>query len=639
MSDPQRAPDPDMPPGDPTAEALPPTEVVHDVPSEVLPEPSAAVTPVAAPAEPALPERPGAEAAPAEPAPPEPSAAGVPAEPGSPPVSARRAGPVVPVASAIARMLAAAGTRIAFTVPGESFLPLLSALPDAGIRVVAARHEGAAAFMAEAATQLTGAPQLALVTRTVGAANAAIGIHTAHQDSAPMVTIAGDVRSAHRGREAFQESDLAGGIGLLAGMRAAPRTPREVVALLDRYLRGLGHGRPLPLFLAIAEDLFPLPVGEPRAVTRSGAPAPDPAAVRAVLHLLAGSERGAILAGGGVLRARTSKRLLALAEALGVPVIAAWRRPDVVPNDHPLFLGMSGYWAPPTVRSRLLDADALLVLGSRLSEPASHGWRIPGRATRWAHVDLAPRRAHAGLPAPEIAIAADAGRFVEAALSLLRAGALEAAPRERRLAAARADRAAWEAAVRVDAGDWDGPGLHPGRALATIAAHVPPATIVTTDAGNFAGWVARTWRFPRPGSFVGPTSGAMGYALPAAIAASLLHPDRPVIAFAGDGGFAMTMAELETAVRTGARPIVVVLDNERYGTIRMHQDRGGLTPVGSDLGPIDAAGIAIACGALGYRVRTEDALLPALTEALAARRPAVIQLAVDPRWVSVDDRP
>jgi len=535
--------------------------------------------------------------------------------------------------------LEAQGASAAFTVPGESFLPLLSALPEAGIRVVAARHEGAAAFMAEAATQLTGAPQLVLVTRTVGATNAAIGIHTAHQDSAPMVAIAGDVRTAHRGREAFQESDLAGAIGALAGMRAAPRTPREVLAVLERYLRTLGHERPTPLFLPIAEDIFPLPVGEPRPPARPAAPAPDPAAVRAVLHLLAGSERGVILAGAGVLRARTSKRLMALAEALAVPVIASWRRPDVVPNDHPLFLGMSGYWAAPTVRARLLEADALLVLGARLSEPATHGWRIPGRGTRWAHVDLAPRRAHAGLAAPGIPVAADAGRFVDSALALLRGGALDAAARDRRLAAARADRSAWEAAVRVDGGDWDGPGVHPGRALATIAAHVPPATIVTTDAGNFAGWLARTWRFTRPGSFAGPTSGAMGYALPAAIAASLLHPDRPVLAFAGDGGFAMTMAELETAVRTGARPIVIVLDNERYGTIRMHQDRGGLTPVGSDLGPIDAAGIAVACGALGYRVDREEALLPALKEALAARRPAVIQLAVDPRWVSVDDRP
>lgn len=545
----------------------------------------------------------------------------------------------VPLATAIARLLAAAGTRVAFTVPGESFLPLLQALPEAGIRVIATRHEGAAAFAAEAATQLSGKPQLLLVTRTVGLANAAIGLHTATSDSAPMVTIAGDVRIGSRGREGFQESDLARGIGSLARHASAPQTAQAAIAALVDGLAAIGRGRPGPLLLAIPEDRFAQPVELPHPVTRAATPAPDRSAVRRVLHLLAASERGVILAGGGVLRARSSRRLLELAEALAIPVVASWRRGDVVPNDHPLYLGMSGYWAPPTVRARLIDADAMLVIGSRLSEPASFGWRIPSHASRWAHVDLAPRHAHAGLHAPTISIAADAGRFLDAAMDELRAGAVDKAGWDRRAARAAEDRAAWDAAARVDHGTWDGRGVHPGRVIAALARQLPASGIVTTDAGNFAGWIARGYRFPRPGTFLGPTSGAMGYALPAAIAASLLHPDRPVVAVAGDGGFAMTMAELETAVRVGARPVVLVFDNGGYGTIAMHQAKAGFDRVASELGPVDAAAIARACGALGFTVTDDAAVEPAIAEALAARRPAVIHLAVDPRWVSVDDRP
>ena len=194
-------------------------------------------------------------------------------------------------------------------------------------------------------------------------------------------------------------------------------------------------------------------------------------------------------------------------------------------------------------------------------------------------------------------------------------------------------------AAQVDGGSWDGRGVHPGRAIATLRRLLPANAIVTTDAGNFAGWIARGFRFARPGTFLGPTSGAMGYALPAAIAASLVHGDRPVVGVAGDGGFGMTMAELETAVRVGARPILVVLDNGSYGTIAMHQDRAGFAHVGSELGPIDAAAVARACGALGFTVTDDAGVEPAIAEALAARRPAVIHLAVDPRWVSVDDRP
>jgi acetolactate synthase-1/2/3 large subunit len=545
------------------------------------------------------------------------------------------------VARAVADAVAAAGARFAFTVPGESFLPLLDALLGAGIRPVATRHEGAAAFMAEAATQLSGRPQLLLATRTVGAANAAIGIHTARQDSTPLVALVGQVRRRDRGREAFQESELAEGIGSLAKWAAEPSSPSEAVRLTGEGLRAILHGRPGPMLLAIPEDLLDAPADASVPVPAFGTqgPAADRSAVRHVLRALAASERGLILAGGGILRARASKRLVALSEALAVPVMAAWRRPDVFPNDHPHYLGMTGWWSAPTVRQRLLDTDVLLVIGSRLSEVATFGYQAPGPGTRWMHVDVEPRPPRSGLPVPAMSIAADASRFLDAAWSDLRAAALDAEMRSEREARIAHDRAAYLEASAVDAGPWDGPGVHPGRVITELASQLPANGILTTDAGNFGGWAARGYRFRRPGTFLGPTSGAMGYGLPAAIAASLVHPDRPVVALCGDGGFAMTMAELETAVREGARLVAIVFDNGHYGTIRMHQEREGRAVTATDLGPIDFAAVARAAGALGFSVDDDAQVGPAIAEALASGRPAVVHLQVDRSWVSVDHRP
>ena len=296
-----------------------------------------------------------------------------------------------------------------------------------------------------------------------------------------------------------------------------------------------------------------------------------------------------------------------LAEALGVPVFASWRRPDAFPNTHPLFLGMCGLSAAPTVLPRLVEADVLLVIGSRLSEMTTFGYRVPSEETRWVHVDLEPGEAEASRPAPSIALASDAGRFIDAALGLLRGAAIDAEGRSARLRATSADRDAYLAATTTDTETpWDGPGVHPGRVVATLGRLTTPETIVTSDAGNFAGWLARGYRFRRPGTFLGPTSGAMGYGLPAAIAASLAYPRRQVVALAGDGGFAMTMNEIETAVREGVAPVALVLDNRRYGTIAMHQANEGRSHVATDLGPIDFAAAARAMGAGASSVSHDD---------------------------------
>ncbi len=539
----------------------------------------------------------------------------------------------------VADGLADAGVQWAFTVPGESFLGVLDALPQVGINVVATRHEGGASFMAEAVGQLTGRPAAVLGTRAVGAGNMAIGIHTARQNSTPLVALLGQVQRPFLGREAFQEVDLVKTIGGLAKWAAQLDDPAAAPRVVGEGLSEMLSGRPGPVLFALPEDVLDLAIDAlagPTAravVERRVTAAPDPDAVRAVLDLLTGARRPAILAGQGVIAAGARATLATLSERLALPVFAAWRRPHAFPHDHPNFLGTTGYGAPPGVRGRLEEADALLVIGCRLNEVASFDYAVPGPDTRWAHVDLEPRHAGHGLSAPDIALEADAAAFIEAAL-LATEGYRP--PREA-VEALALDRQQFVAATTFDREtQWRGPGIHPARAMATLQDVLPSDSILTTDAGNFGLWPARHLRFGPEMTFLGPTSGAMGYGLPAAIAASLCAPKRTVIALCGDGGLAMTMNELETAVRMRTRLVVLVFDNKRYGTIAMHQANEKRDQVATELGAIDFAAVARACGAQGGRVTRDRELEPALRDALAAERPAVIQLELDPRWITPD---
>jgi acetolactate synthase-1/2/3 large subunit len=292
------------------------------------------------------------------------------------------------------------------------------------------------------------------------------------------------------------------------------------------------------------------------------------------------------------------------------------------------------------VRERLAGADAMLVVGSRLGEITTFGWAIPGAGTRWAQVDIAPAPPAGSIPPPTLTVTADARLFLRAAVARLESrGVLDAASTDARSERNRIDREAWEAATAIDGHPWSGPGVHPGKVVTTLRALLPDDGIVTTDAGSFGTWAARGFRFRRPGTFLGSTSGAMGYGLPAAIAAGLVHRDRHVVALVGDGGLGMTLAEIETAVRAGLRTIVLVFDNQRFGMIRTYQDRRNGGAIATDLGPIDFAAAARALGARGTRVEDDGAFEPALRQALVSDRPSVIHLVVDRSWEGVDSTP
>jgi acetolactate synthase-1/2/3 large subunit len=538
---------------------------------------------------------------------------------------------------AAVQALVALGVDHAFCVPGESFLGLLDALYDEPrIRVIATRHEGGAAFMAEAYAKLTRKPSVCMGTRMVGGGNLAIGIHTAHQDSSPVIALLGQVATRERYKEAFQESELAQVFAPMAKWAVEPPRADRVGELVLRAGRVAVSGRPGPVVVSLREDLLseevePLDV-EPYEPPR---PAPDQDSVGRALALLREAKQPLMLLGGGVLAARASAAYLRLAEAEQLPVVSAWRRTDVFPNDHPLFLGQSGLAGPPSVGQRLREADVLLAVGTRLNEYTSQGFRAPAPGTRFIHVDISAEGLGAHRLA-DVACQADAGLFAQALLARV-----EGNPAPERLLAARREqnakhRAAWEQQTTPGRGR-AGPGFLDQQAIAAqLRCVLPRETIVTTDAGNFGGWPARYLRFQQPGTFLGPTSGAMGYGVPAAIAARLARPGQPALALVGDGGFLMTGNEIETAVRERAPCVALVFDNAQYGTIRMHQEREHPgRPIATALGPVDFAGLARSLGAQGVTVRDEQEFSPALHDALRAERPTVLHVRVDPDQISV----
>jgi acetolactate synthase-1/2/3 large subunit len=544
---------------------------------------------------------------------------------------------------ALVDQLLAEGIDHAFTVPGESFLGALDAMETPSrsghLRVIATRHENGAAFMAEAYAQLMQRPALCMATRAPGAANLSIGIHTARQDSAPLIALVGQVERRWQGREAFQEVDLVRSFGRLAKWAVEVERPEDVRELSHRAVLVARSGRPGPVLVATPADLLVQPIADQGPLAAASVPlvAPPPGAVETVMGALAEARTPVIVAGGGILRSGSADLLVRVAEALEVPVFSAWRRPDVFPNGHRLYLGSTGLAAPHTVLPRLQAADVIVALGTRLSEIASFRYQVPASSSTFFHVDIDPPSSWR----PVIAIRADARAFLGTMLTAIERRAASdgggwSASIDARRPRNHDDRAAFESASALTLPPPDDGGVHPAAAVLAIRQILDENTIVTTDAGNFAGWAARHLRFERPGTFLGPTSGAMGYALPAAIAAAVARPRARVIALAGDGGFGMSMGELETAVREHARLTALVFDNSMYGTIRMHQELGSGRRLATDLGPVDFAMVARGLGVVALDASRDADVEPALRAALAADGPSLIHLRCNPHWLSVD---
>ena len=468
------------------------------------------------------------------------------------------------------------GVERLYGVPGESFLEVLDALVDEpAMRFVATRHEGAAAMMADADGKMTGRPGVAIVTRGPGATNASAGVHVAAQDSTPLLLLIGLIGRGDRGREAFQEFDLASTFAdakLALTIDAADRVPE----VLTRAIRTAMSGRPGPVVVGLPEDVLrEVAAAAVPARAESVRPAPRPADVEHLGAMLAAAERPLVIAGGETWTAGARADLVRFAEAHGVPVATSFRAQDRFPNDHPLHAGHVGLGIDPALRERVRASDCLLVAGARLGDATTDGYAlldvpVPGVPLVHAHPDACEiGRVHA----PTLGIAAGMPELCAALADI---------PPSERLRRDWAEGAHRDYVARsTPAPDGDASGrIRLDAAVAHVSGAIGPDGIVTNGAGNYAIWVHRFTRYggSRAGGSeawrtqLAPTSGSMGYGLPAAIAAKLRHPARDVVAWAGDGCFQMTCQELGTAAQEGAVPLVIVCDNGQYGTIRMHQE-------------------------------------------------------------------
>ena len=534
------------------------------------------------------------------------------------------------VSERIVAQLAAAGVRRAYTVPGESFLPLLDACdrhPD--ITLISTRHESGAAFMAEADAKVSGRPALAMATRGVGAANLAIGVHTAMQDSTPMIVILGQVESAFLGREAFQEVDLPSFYGEITKWSVTASSSEQLPELVARAIHVATSGRPGPVMIAVPADLFDGDAGpEEHDIPGAdrGRPSPSEATSETIADVLRRAAAPVMIAGGGARDARDE--LVAVAERFGLGVYAGFRRQDVFPNEHPNYCGPLVLATPPETLRALEDADVVLVVGCRLSEITTQGYRLPRTGQRVLQVDVEPNSVGAVVPV-EVGLVADA----RAALTEILAHAPDEPPPGRDQTAAHG--AFLTASTLPETGD--GP-LHPSVVIAVLAEVFPPTVVLVNDAGNFSIFAHRYWRFSHPRTQVGPTSGAMGYGVPGGIGAKLADPSSEVVVLAGDGGFLMTGQELETAVRYDVPFTTVVFRNGLYGTIALHQARAFRRTTAVDIGDVDIAAVARGYGARAWTVTDREGLTSALTEARACGRPAVIDCLVDPDVLSPSDR-
>jgi acetolactate synthase I/II/III large subunit len=517
------------------------------------------------------------------------------------------------------------GADLAFGVPGESYLAVLDALYESPLRFVGCRHEVGAANMADAYGKLTGRPGICMVTRGPGATHAAGGIHTAFQDSTPLILLIGQVGRQMMGREAFQEIDYRQMFGPMAKWVDQIDSADRIPELVSRAFHVATSGRPGPVVLALPEDMLveesAAPDALPFTVRRVHPAAADVGRARALLEQ---AERPLVIVGGAPWSAEAHAALTGWCAAGAIPVASGWRRQDYVDNHADSYVGHLALGADPRLSQRVRDADVLLVIGDRLSEITTAGYtllRVPAPTQALVHVTADPEEI-GRVYAPALGITASPDSF---ALALAALPPLDAAPRR---AATRQGREDYLDNLR----HIDVPGLlNMGDVMATLRQRLPADAILTNGAGNFSVWTHRFYEFARYPTQLAPTSGAMGYGVPAAVAAKLLHPERIVVAMAGDGDFLMTGQELATAVQQDAAIIVLVVNNGMYGTIRMHQERHYPGRVsGTDLVNPDFAALAAAFGAYGVAVeRTED-FAPAFEAALDSGRPAVIELRVDP---------
>ena len=536
--------------------------------------------------------------------------------------------------------LQAHGVDLIFGIPGESYLEILDALYDTtDVRFVCCRHEGAAANMAEADGKLTGRPGICLVTRGPGATHAAIGVHTASQDSTPMLLLIGQVPRAHSGREAWQEIDYEKMFGSMAKWVAEIRSPERIPEYISRAFTVATSGRSGPVVLSLPEDVLSAkfaPQSHASALKFKGGghSAPTSTQIEAFENELQTAREPLLILGGSGWAAEDCADIQEFAAKWGLPVVASFRRQDLFDNQHANYVGHAGLGVNPKLAARIKSADLIVAAGCRLNEPTTNGYSLltaPRPQQRLVHIH-ADAQELGRVYCPDLAICSSIRNLLVAL--------------RQRTVVTHSTWSSWLDAARQDYVEFSRPspkaplsGVDLARVVSYLSETLPADSIVTNGAGNYTVWVHRYYRYRSAKTQLAPVSGAMGYGLPAAIAAKIRFPERNVVCFAGDGCFLMYPQELSTAVQSRAAVIVLIVNNGSYGTIRMHQERHFPgRPIGTGLPPTDFAALASSFGAYGERVESTEAFPEAFQRALAERRPAVLELRTDVQQITPDAR-
>lgn len=530
------------------------------------------------------------------------------------------------------------GVDRVFCVPGESYLEVLDALYDTAseIQLVVAKHEGGAANMAEADGKLTGRPGICMVTRGPGATHASVGVHTAQQDSTPMILFVGQIARDQVGRDAFQEVDYQAMFGKLAKWVVEVTDPARMAEIVARAFHVAVSGRPGPVVVSLPEDVLTQACAVPAVASAALAPCvPDSTAMQAIAAAIAGAQRPLVIVGGSGWTDEAAGALADFATAWDLPVASSFRRQDVFDNRRPQYVGHLSLGMNPALREMVTRADVILAVGTRLADIATDGYTllevpVPRQRLLHMHADVGEI---GRVYRPEIGVQAGIG---PAAAALAR---LPAPAQKAWTAWTRSGRSAHESFLQPPARVASTSGVDLAVALQHVAETLPEDAIVSNGAGNYTVWVHRFYQYRRPRTELAPTSGAMGYGLPAAIAAALRYPARDVVCFAGDGCFLMYPQELATAVEYGANVIVLVVNNGMYGTIRMHQENhypGRIS--GTRLQGPDYVALARAFGAYGERVESPGDFTAAFERARARRGLALLELVTDPRQITPTKR-
>ncbi|WP_203364102.1 thiamine pyrophosphate-dependent enzyme [Bacillus sp. REN10] len=523
------------------------------------------------------------------------------------------------------------GVTKVFCVPGESYLPVMDAIYDTpSIELISCRHEGGASFMAEGYAKATGEPGVVMATRAVGGTNLAIGVHTAYQDSTPMVVFLGQVHTAFRGREGFQEVELDQFFSHIAKWTVEIKEAKRVPEFVSRAFKVAKSGRPGPVVVSLPEDMLrdtaimkfmPTP---PRSK-----PAPSVSEIEKALALLKEADKPLMIAGGGVTRANAEAELLTFVHSAGIPVMASFRRHDVFPNNHDLYVGHLGLGTPKAIIETAEQADLILVLGSRLSEITSQDYSLFNDKQTLIHIDIS-EEIIGKVFIPAIGILADAKEALKAMSNL----SLTLKPESVQWAKERRDIFVKHSELHIE--EKTNESVTYQQSIHILQTELPQETIFTNDAGNFATWLHNYFTFTKEKTYIGPTSGAMGYGIPAAIGAKCANPNIPVVSLSGDGGAMMTIQELETAVRYQIPIISIIYNNQVYGTIRMHQEINFPERViGTTLGNVNFVLLAQAMGASAEFINTADQLKRALQKAVSNPLPTLLELRMDPEQISV----